>query len=352
MLIDAHLDLAYNAMAGYDPRLPLEEARETPAGRRAVARGETPIVSLPALREGGIGLVFGTLFVLPHNAPGDLDGETYASAEEAYRIATRQAEWYHSLRDDGLIRLLGGRSDLADHVAQQASDPESSPLGVVLLMEGADPIREPAELEMWLERGVRIVGPAWTATRYSGGTGMPGPLTLAGRDLMAELNRTGAALDTSHMAEESFWQALRIFTGSVIASHSNCRRLVPTDRHLSDDMIRAIVDRDGVVGIVLFNAFLDARWVPGDSRSAVRLETAVRHIEHVCEIARDIQHVGIGTDFDGGFGFEGIPAEMRSCADLRLLGQALQEAGWREDEAAAVLGGNWLRWLEEALPEW
>jgi len=352
MLVDAHLDLAYNALAGYDPRLPLEEARSSPAGRRAAARGETPVVSLPALREGGVGLVFGTLFVLPKGAPGDLTGETYSSPEEAHRAAGRQVDYYQGLESEGLIQLIGGQSDLATLVTAQAEHRDDAGLGVVLLMEGADPIRQPAELEWWFDRGVRIVGPAWAATRYSGGTAMPGPLTVAGRDLMTELDRTGVALDTSHMAEESFWQAMRLHRGPAIASHSNCKTLVPTDRHLSDDMIRAIVDRDGVIGVVLYNHFLDHRWNPGDPKSAVGLATVVRHIEHMCEIAQDTRHVGIGTDFDGGFGYESIPAEFRSCADLVLVGQALERAGWRPDEAEAVLGGNWLRWLQGALPAW
>jgi membrane dipeptidase len=197
---------------------------------------------------------------------------------------------------------------------------------------------------------VRIVGTAWGGTRYSGGTNAPGPLTPDGRDLMAELDRQGIALDTSHMAEESFWQALRLFNGPVIASHSNCRRIVPTDRQLTDEMIRAIVDRDGVVGVVLYNRFLDGTW-PADGRKAdVRLEAVVRHIDHICELARDARHVGIGSDMDGGFGVEGIPAELDSSADLPLIGQALVSAGWSTAEAQGVLGGNWLRWLETTLP--
>lgn len=349
-IVDAHLDLAYNARSGYDPRLPLDEARASRIGKQLAARGETPTVTLPALAEAGVGLVFGTLFVLPAGAPSDLAGEIYSTAEEAHTSAWRQIDYYRSLEEDGLVRIVERRSDVQELIAAKSAAKGNTPLGLVLLMEGADPLREPAELERWTERGLRIVGPAWNATRYCGGTGMPGGLTAAGRALMGELNRTGTALDTSHLAEESFWQALRLYRGPVIASHSNCRQYVPTDRQLSDDMIRAIIDRDGVIGVVLYNRFLNAEWNTGDRKSAIRLETLVRHIEHICELAHDTRHVGIGSDLDGGFGREGIPAELDSCVDLPLIGDVLARAGWRADEVAGVMGGNWVRWLGQALP--
>ena len=348
-IVDAHLDLAYNARLGFDMTLPLSELRESPAGRLAAGRGQTSTVSLPALRDAGVAVAFGTIFVLPHNAPGDLEGPSYATPEEAYALARDQLDYYQQLHADGQIRAIGSRQEL-DAVLEVPDAGATYPPGVVLLMEGADPIRAPGELDPWWDGGVRIVGPAWGGTRYSGGTAAPGPLTPAGRALMPELDRVGIALDTSHLAEQSFWEALRLFKGPVIASHSNCRRFVPTDRQLSDDMIRAIVDRDGVIGIVLYNQFLDHSWTPGIARTAVGLDTIVRHVEHICELARDVRHVGIGSDLDGGFGREGIPAELESCVDLARIGAALVAAGWRGDEAAGVLGGNWLRWLRASLP--
>ena len=350
LLVDAHLDLAYNALLGQDPRLSLDEIRDSELGRLLAARQETPTVALSALAGCGVAVVFGTIFVLPSNAPGDLRGHSYTTADEAHAQASRQVDFYRRLEADAHIRIIADAGDLRSLLAEHEQPQGSPPLGLVPLMEGADPVRTPAELSLWVERGVRILGPAWGATRYSGGTGAPGPLTPAGRELIAEMGRLPLALDLSHMAEESFWQALRLFDGPAIASHSNARRLTPTDRHLSDDMIRAIVDRDGVVGVVIYNRFLDPAWSPADPKSAVSLQAVVHHVEHIAEIARDTRHVGIGTDLDGGFGREGIPAEMDSCADLPLIGRALQEAGWRDDEVSGVLGGNWLRWLDQSLP--
>lgn len=348
-IVDAHLDLAYNARLGYDLRLPLDELRASAVGERMQKVSQTPTVSLPELEAGGVRVVFGTIFVLPHDAPSDLLGPNYTTADEAFALGSEQNEYYDQLAADGLIRRVLGRADLAPY---NGTPPAGTPvpLGLVTLIENADTIRTPGEVDLWYQRGVRVVGPAWGKTRFCGGTNAPGPLTPDGRALMGELDRVGMALDMAHMADQSFWEAVRLFRGPVIASHANCRRFVRTDRHLSDDMIRAIIDRDGVIGIVLFNRFLDDAWTPRDGKDAVPLDLVVRHIEHVCEIAQDVRHVGIGSDLDGGFGKEGIPSTLESCADLRLIGDALLRRGWRADEVTLVLGGTWLRWLEGALP--
>lgn len=346
MLIDAHLDLAFNAVAlGGDLTLPLAELRATPYGQAAARRGETPTVALPALRAADVRLAFGTVFVQAATEAFDLSGPIYHTPEEAHQQGWAQLAYYHRLAAAGQITLVTDRSAL-----QRVLDGTAPVPGIVLLMEGADPLREPDELEQWVAAGLRIVGPAWSATRYSGGTGAPGPLTPSGRELMHQLRRLGLALDVSHLAEESFWQALALFDGPVLASHANCRALVPGDRQLSDAMIRAVVERDGVIGVVLYNKFLDAQWTP-DHGQRVGLEALVRHIEHICTIAGDTRHVGIGSDLDGGFGVEAIPAGLDSIVDLPRIGVALREHGWRDDEIAAVLAGNWLRWLRAWLPE-
>lgn len=349
-IVDAHLDLAYNAAHGHDLRLSLADLRASEAGLLMAARHETPVVSLPALAEGDVAVVFGTIFVLPANAPGDLRGDGYTTPDEAYARALAQVEYYRSLERDGLIELIATTDGLAAHLDMWSALERSAPPGVVLLMEGADPIRTPSEVRHWAEHGLRIIGPAWTATRYSGGTAAPGPLTPLGRDLLREMDAAGLGLDVSHMADESFWEAMGSFPGAAMASHANCRSLVPGDRQLSDEMIRALVDRDGVIGVVLYNRFLDADWTPAHGKHALRLERVVHHIEHICDIARDARHAGIGTDFDGGFGREAIPAELDSCVDLPAVGRALQETGWGHAEIAGVLGGNWLRWLAQTLP--
>ena len=170
---------------------------------------------------------------------------------------------------------------------------------------------------------MRIIGPSWHATRYAGGTGAPGPLTDLGRELLGEMERLGMVLDISHLSEESFWEAIERFHGVVIASHSNCRALVPGDRHLTDEMIRAIAERDGVIGTVMANPFLVADWGKEDHVVPVTLADVIRHIDHICQVTGTTRHSAIGSDFDGGFGVESTPVEFDSVADLAKLADAL-----------------------------
>jgi len=180
---------------------------------------------------------------------------------------------------------------------------------------------------------------------------MPGPLTEAGRELMRELAKSRLILDISHMSDESFFQALDLFPGTVIASHSNCRAIVPTDRQLSDDMIRALIARDGVIGAVFNNPFLVSGWAEaGRVKSQVTLSHVVQHIQHICNIAGDVLHVAVGSDWDGGFGVESTPAEIDTVADLGKLSLVLSGSGFSGGDVRGVMGRNWARILMKALP--
>jgi membrane dipeptidase len=162
----------------------------------------------------------------------------------------------------------------------------------------------------------------------------------------------GLILDVSHLSEQATEDAVETYGGTVIASHSNPRALLPEseepERHLSDRMIRALAEREGVIGTHLFAKFLVPGWSPGDPRPP--LAAVLDHIDHICQVVGDARHVGIGSDMDGGFGLEGIPARLDTIADLRLIGFGLGERGYADDEVAAVLGENWLRLLRRSLP--
>ena len=343
-IVDAHEDIAFNAVQGRDFKLSALEKRklETPPDSdKGIAT-----VGLPELLQAGVRIVFATLWAAPCSMPEPKVEQCYETPQQAYDLARKQLEYYNDLAKDPRIRLIRSRSDI-----DSVLDPEGSRLGVVLLMEGADPIVVPKQVREWFEAGVRIVGPAWHATRYSGGTHMPGPLTGLGRELMGEMERTGIILDTSHMAEASFFEALELFHGPVIASHSNCRTIVPTDRQLSDEMISALLAREAVIGTVLYNEFLQRDWKQtGAIKSKVTLSDVVKHIRHVCDLAGDRLHAGIGSDFDGGFGSGSIPAELDTAADLPKVGEALGDAGFSQTDIDNILGGNWVRMLKRALP--
>lgn len=347
-IVDAHEDVAYNALHNdRDVRRSVVRTRQLEAAQGGAkccgpltGMSETAMVGLPEQQRGGIGLIFSTIFVEP--------GEQDAMTEDGWA----QLRYYRELAADNRgVRLIGTRDELAAlvrdwHAAQQ---PRVRPVGYLPLMEGADPIREPGDLEEWYRAGIRLVGPAWRGTRYAGGTRAPGPLTDLGRALLREMDRLGVMLDMSHMAEQSFWDAMELFSGTVIASHSNSRVYTPTDRHLSDDMIRAIVERDGVIGTVLSNTFLVAGWTPNDE--PVTLEAVFRHIDHVCQLAGSARYCGIGSDFDGGFGVETTPEDFDSVADLGAIAGTLERHGYSAEDVAGVMGDNWLRLLERALPE-
>ena len=347
LIIDAHLDIAANMLAiGRDYTASVAETRQ----REGQRLEDIATVGLAEALTAEVGLVFGTLFVAPESG-SNFSPLIYRTPEEAQQQALAQLAAYHKLAMRPDVMMVENQRDLSQLLAARA---QGVPMqGIVVLMEGADPILVPTDAAAWFVRGVRIVGPAWKQTRYSGGTGDPGPLTALGRELMGAMQAAGLALDVSHMAEASFWQALDLFAGPVLASHANCRALVPNtrpDRHLSDAMLTALLERDAVIGTVLYNKFLQDYWTLDAGKAAVTLDTVVQHIDHICQLAGDARHVGIGSDLDGGFGVEGIPLEIDTIGDLPLIATALARHGYRSADIAAIMGGNWLRMLERVLP--
>jgi membrane dipeptidase len=328
-LVDAHLDLAYNALSGRQVLLP---ARQQTADNEGI-----PSVGLPDLRDGHVGLICATIFC----APDSPDDPGYKSAEEAHAMASQQIDWYRRQFDDGQLLAVRTRADLP-------SGPEAANISAIILLEGADPIRTPEDVAWFVEAGVRIVGLAWRQTRYAGGTGAPGPLTAEGIRLVKELDRFRIIHDASHLAEASFWQLLDLSPGKLIASHSNCRAIVPTDRQLSDAMIRAIAGRDGVIGINFYDRFLIAPGEYGKRRAT--LDDVVTHVRHICDVIGDDRHVGIGTDMDGGLGREQIPVEIETSADLPRLADALGARGLNDTAVRNILGDNWRSFFAQALP--
>jgi membrane dipeptidase len=343
LVVDGHLDIAHNALVlGRDF---WRHAIETRAQEPEAPRGGVCTSSLPDLLAGNVRVVFGTLYAAPAEFTTS-HNKVYRTAEEAQALADDQIAFYALLAADPRVSLITTRDDLERVVAS----PEPR-LGIVLLMEGADPIVHPSDAPRWFEAGVRIIGPAWSQTRYAGGTGRPGPLSELGRELLDVMAQTGFILDVSHLAVESFFQALEIFPGTVIASHSNVHSLVPTDRQLTDEMIKALVARDAVIGLVFYNQFLQDGWrQAGALKEAVAFARVIDHVKHIADLAGDVKHIGIGSDLDGGFGREAAPSELDTVADLCKFGDALAAAGFGDGDIRAILGENWLRLLRRGLP--
>jgi membrane dipeptidase len=353
IIVDAHQDLAYNALTlGRDYRRSVRETRARERGGPVPADNGICMIGLPELLAGNVAIVFGTIFTMPAGRAMSSFDIVYHDLSEAHKQGMAQLDVYHRWADEEpQIALVDDRDALEAVLGTWQGQPDARQVGIVPLMESADPIREPAELELWVERGVRIVGPAWTGNRYTAGTGEPGPLTDLGRELLELMAGLGVGLDLSHMAERAALEALDRFEGVLMASHSNPQALVPGDRHLSDALIQGITEREGVIGIVLFNQFLRPGWRMGDRKERVTLTDVVRAIDYVCQRVGDADHVALGSDFDGGFGSESAPAEIDTVADLSKIATALGEHGFEPDHIAAIMGGNWLRLLRRLLTE-
>jgi membrane dipeptidase len=275
----------------------------------------------------------------------------FPSREAASAMAMGQVEYYRLMESKGKLRMLRDAAALDSHVAEwNLANGRLIPLGYILSMEGADPILEPSQVERWWERGLRVVEPVhYGVNYYAHGTGAPGGLTPKGYELLARMERVGMILDVTHLADESLWQSLDAYHGPVMASHHNCRALVPGDRQLSDDQLLALIARDAVIGSV-FDAWM---LYPGYSkqttdRSLIGIERVVDHIDHVCQLAGSARHCAIGSDLDGGFGAEQCPHEIDTIADLQILPERLRQRGFRQSDVEGIMHGNWLRFFRNA----
>jgi len=346
--VDGHLDLAENVtLFGRDLTQGVAAIR---AAEQRTDRQAT--VSLPELTRGGIAVALATVtggFLAADVGGADFVPRSalYSTPEEAESHALAQLALYERWQSEGWVRLLLSESDLAHHLGLWRMDGR---LGVVLLMEGADPIVNVSDLPAWWGRGVRVIGLTFGDTRYGSGvaggepTPKPGGLTEDGLALLSEMAELGFAWDVSHLTEEGIWQGLELGFPRVCASHANAQALTPTARHLSDPVIRAIADRGGVIGIVLYNGYLEPTWL-ADRSIPITVDTQVRrHLEHIAQVG-GWTSVGIGSDLDGGIGLEESPEEIDTIADLRSVGAAAP-AEMRD----ALLGENWLNFLRSALP--
>jgi membrane dipeptidase len=355
IIVDAHEDIAYNFRSyGRDYRHSAYHKRGAEAGSPLLARSGEAMVGLPDALIGRVAVTFATLFAAPANkVDTTFSASQYSTPKEAFAIGSAQMDYYERLCDeDERLRIVHTKADLDAVLAtwRDNASLEHVQQGLVVLMENADPILEPKQFEEWYERGVRVVGPAWSHNRYTGGTGYPGGLTHLGKELLEVMASFNAILDLSHMAEQAYFEALDRFSGVLIASHSNARRFSNTDRNISDVMIQRLAERDGVIGTVLYNPFLDQNWRSGDPKRNVPFSKVIDSIDHVCQITGSARHAAIGADLDGGFGAESAPEGFDTIADLWKIDAALAARGYSEDDITAILGGNMLRQLRASLP--
>lgn len=359
LIVDAHQDLAWNMLTfGRDYTRSAEETRLREVGSQIPARNGDTLLGWPDFQRGQVAVIFATLFATPaRHQLGEWDKLAYHDAEDAHLIYNQQLDAYHRLVDENADKftLVQTLQDLKQVLAGwEDSDSDEHPVGLVTLMEGAEGVRHPEELQEWWGRGVRLIGPAWSGTRFCGGTREPGPLTPEGFALLESMADLGFTLDLTHMDEQAVLQALDVYPGAIVATHCNPQALLKDadiNRFLSDRVLHGLLERDGIIGIPPFNKFLRWEWSAGDPRESIPLALVAEHIDYICQLAGDALHVGIGSDFDGGFGLQSVPAEIDTIADLSKLIPILMERGYTEDDLEAIMGKNWLSLLSRSMPE-
>lgn len=270
----------------------------------------------------------------------------YVPAEESGHQATVSAlrillEAHRAVeRAPQRLGLVLGREDLA--ACARSSHP-----WVLLSLEGADPVAGDLHLlEVFYRLGLRALGLTHNHNSCAGGgcappDGVRMGLTPFGRELLAEMQRLGILVDTAHLSRQAFDEVLETWRGPVVNSHSCCDQFVNLERNLTDDQLRALAASGGLAAVTFVPRFLrtDCDVVPPTSLDVFR------HLEHMVEVA-GIDHVGLGSDFDG---VEHLPTDLREPRDLVHMVGHMQAAGWSEADIRQVIGGNWLRVLEQIL---
>jgi len=312
LIFDVHLDLAWNALdCNRDLRWTLERIRRREIGM-TVKGSARNTVCFPEMRRGRIGLCVATQFAryLPYFGREPQTSQRiagYFSPEQAWAATQAQLAWYREMEGCGEMVQIRSRAALDSHLTRWLNlpneKPANLPIGYILSLEGADSIVTFEHLEKAHAGGLRALGPVhYGPGIYGHGTDDQGPLTRRGRELLKAMELLDLILDVTHLCDESFWDALRRFRGPVWASHSNCRSVAGWNRQFADDQISELIRRGAVIGMAFDAVMMVHGWAHGRSQPqdfGLRIEKICEHIDHICQLAGNTRHVGIGTDLEG-----------------------------------------------------
>jgi membrane dipeptidase len=352
LIFDAHLDLSMNALEwNRDLRQTISEIRQREAGSTDKPDRGRGTVCLPEMRRGRVGLCVATQIARYVKQGNPLPG--WHSPAQAWAQTQGQLAWYRALEEAGEMTQIRDADGLQRQLQLWQENPSTTaPIGYVLSLEGADSILTMAHLERSYAQGLRALGPAhYGPGTYAQGTDATGGLGARGRELLAEMERLGMILDVTHLCDESFWEALDHFRGPLWASHSNCRALVPHNRQFNDEQIKALIERGAVIGAALDAWMMVPNWIKRKTTPesvGLRLERIVEHIDHVCQLAGNALHSGIGSDLDGGFGREQSPADLDTIANLARIPALLAARSYKDEDLQAIAHGNFVRFLKQA----
>ena len=352
LIFDSHLDIAFCALQGNrDLTVPAATVRTHDPAATVRAIG-TCTTTFPELRRGRVGIVCAT--VMSRIDPSDTVCTGMYVQEQCHAVARGHRAYYEAMERRGVMRMIHTAADLDEMVAAWDEPALDTPIGAILTMEGADPIMDPDQVPEWYDLGLRMVSIShYGTTSYSHGTGTEGGLLPRAKPLLDALREAGIIVDVTHLTDQAFWELFEAYDGPVGASHHNCRALVPGQRQLDDDMIRAIAERGGVIGLAFDVWMMDPGWerdkLAREQLTKARIETAADHVDHIAQLLGETRNVGIGSDLDGGYGTEQSPVDLNTIADLQRLRGILEGRGYAEPDVRGVLSGNWLRLFRENL---
>ena len=352
LIFDAHLDLAMNAIEwNRDLSRPLDEIRQRELFMKDRPDRGNGTVCLPELRKANIGVVVATQLSRVATLGSSLAG--WNSPQQAWAMTQAQRLWYKEMEKLGQMRIIENLSDLEDHLEKwnNAVQKENQPIGYILSLEGADSLINIDYLHQAHGYGLRALGLShFGPGRYAPGTRMTGNLHPEAYELMREMSKLGMILDVTHLTDEGFDQAMDFYDGPIWASHHNVRKIVANQRQLTDGQIKRLIERDAVIGGMLDCWAMDVRFIDTVSdpwQLDIKLDMLIDHWDHICQIAGDSRHIGIGSDLDGIFGTEQSPWDMNSIADLQKFEYLLENRGYKSDQIDDIFHGNWLRFLRK-----
>lgn len=352
MIIDAHLDLSMNAMEwNRDLRNSVFEIRESEKNLHDKPDRAKGTVAFPELRKGNIGLVVATQ-IARYVAPGNpLPG--WHSPQQAWAQTQAQLAWYKEMEACGEIKMITNADELNKHIEEWMNNNSGKKaIGYILSLEGADSIISIDYLQRAYNYGLRAIGPAhYGPGRYANGTNSTGNLNEDGKALLKEMERLNIILDATHLCDDAFWDAMNLFHGNVWASHNMCRKFVNHNRQYSDEQIKVLIDRDAVIGAAFDAWMLVPNWQHGTSTPKEMncdLNKVIDNIDHICQLAGNALHVGIGSDLDGAFGKEQCPHDLETIEDLNKIPSMLLQRGYSNQDVENIMHGNWLRFLRKA----
>ena len=320
--------------------------------RDVLARSERGHVDVPRLVEGGVSLQFFTVvshtpyFSNYDSNPEGLDGVTALAFAERWPLGAvrslRERARYQARKLHGAAARSGGRlvvirtaDDLARFVERRKGDPRL--VAGLLGLEGAYPLEGDVDnVDVLFDAGFRMLAPAHFYDNEWGGSAHgveKGGLTEKGREMVRRAEARGMLVDLAHASAQTFEDVVAAATRPLVVSHTGVRGTCDNSRNLSDEQLRKIASKGGVIGI----GYWDAATCGRDARAVAK---AIRHAANVV----GVEHVALGSDFDGAV------TEPFDTTGVVLVTDALLEEGFTEEEVAAVMGGNVFRLLAETLP--